>query len=1178
MRRSARPELSLLFLPVLCFILALPAAAAERPVDSLLEPVLRLPPAAKAPVIDGRIDEKEWADAAMMEGSVGSADQALEERRAWAYITYDKDNLYVAIRSVTRPGGKLFIWDHDPDEALMRMDGVEIWVAPLRDPLQPPIDNFQLWYDPYGTQWGLVHRYGAGFNVQEKLPVGTKIIGNEWHFELAFPWRLAKLKPEDIRDGRQVLVRPCRNWRYHFLYSTWGGAGAFYLKTNMVRVIMDSKAPVVRVPDLGDLFGGKANVKVEVVNTTVKPVEVEATISVGPADQGAREPKDLAKPLKTDTKRLTVQPGRTASVVTSAVFDPVPLLPAREMYSQRRTSHYSLKLDVTRVSDRAVLFSRFFRIPGRRNEQWSTLPARATKLSGGYYPYFGKLRAEIDLGDDPRAANVTRAVVHVRTDAGKPAGQGEIKSFLYGRGQTVIDVGALPDGKYTMTADIYAGDRKLAYEKAVTRSFTRERQPWEGNRIGVSEKVYPPFTPIEVKGSTVSCVLRDHEMNALGLWDQVVAKGRPILAGPMRLECRSGGKTLAWKVPAAPRFTEKAAHEATLEGQGACAALTVKMHCLWEYDGMMKVDMDLTPAGAARVDGLELVIPVKADIATLMHSTTATRSNPSMAIPAGDGIVWDSRGMVQTVGKGSFTPYIWIGGPERGVCWFADNDHGWITDDHEPAIRIERTDGAVNLRVRFINRPGVVKAPRRIVFGLMATPVKPIPAESRAWWADASSPRCYCTCLSSWRFAGFSSGETLTPLGGDFSIFAYFARHQGTRKRSKEQQEYLFNWMKKYREDPNRGKLFAQLLKTFYTTVGTDEAVYYTNPALESGGTPQGRQFGNEWKSGIAGMGCNFVRSYNDYAAWCYDQMLAGGLRCGVYQDNTFPVASTDVIAGSAYVREDGRIQAGWNIFGHREFYKRLFVTGWQRLGRMPLIYPHTTNGMAIPQFSFATIHLALEWEQHSLRTFQEKFMFALLRTEVMGKQAGLIPRILCGMGDPSPDRSPAARAERDKLNACLHRTREGVLLLHDSFPRSHGPYMGDVVRLLMPFGFHKESCRFVGYWEKPTLVRAPGTVAVSLFKMDQALLAVVVDTSGRDGLRTITIDEKAIGRPVGNIRDFERFCIDEYNRAGGPNHNARAAANLTRYAHPDNQFKKAAGNAVQMNIRKHDYVLLLVE
>jgi hypothetical protein len=1155
------------------FVAAVPVVSGAAEVD-FTEPVLRLPPARTAPVIDGEIGEVEWANAWMMEGSVGSGDQALEERRAWAYITYDKQHLYLAIRSATRPGGKLYMWDHDPDEAVMRQDGVELWVAPLEDPKEAPIDKFQIWYDPSGTQWALVHRYGAGFKVKQELERASRIIGDEWHIEVAFPWAAAGLKPEDIVDGKHILVRPCRNWRANGIYASWGGKGAFYLPTNMIRLLLDSKAPVVRIPDLGKPFDGKLAIKVEARGRQAATLTAKAELT-----PLSRKPGEAAKPATVITKPVRVG---GAAATLSAQYEAPPLLPDREQTSQRRSLHYSLELHVADATGK-VLFKRFMYIPGRREKLWAKLPERETKLAGGYYPYYGKIRATLDLGEHPQADEITSAKIVLRPDGGgKVLAEGTVPEFRYNVGTSIFGVGDLKDGTYTMTATLFAGKEEVKTPEPVTRSFTREKQPWEHNDIGKSAKVYPPFAPIEVKGSTVSCVLRDHEMNGFGLCDQVVAKGQPILAGPMRLECRAGGEQLEWKTKRGPDFGKKADHEVRLQGKGSCEALEVRTDGLWEYDGMLKVVMDVEPKGDAQVDELELVIPVKQDIARLLHSTTATRSNPSMEIPAGQGVVWDSNAMVQTVGKGSFTPYVWIGGIERGICWFADNDRGWVTDDKEPAIEVERDGTAVNLRIRFINRPTTLKAVRRIVFGLMATPVKPIPAESRAWGPFKGAARSYSTSFSSWRFVGFAQHESLTPMGNDFSIFEYFAKHQGTGNTPKDARDHIYNWMKQYRDDPDKGGVFAQLWKTFSNTVRTDEAVYYTNPGLESGGTPQGKQFKNEWRSGVSSLGCNFTDSYNDYAAWAYDSMLKSGLKCHVYQDNTFPVASTDLIAGTAYVREDGRVQAGWNIFGHREFYKRLFVTGWKRMGRMPLTYPHTTNGMTIPQFSFATIHLALEWEQYGTRTFQEKFQFPLLQTEVMGKQAGLIPRVLCSMGPRSRD--AMSPEERARLTAELYRTREGVLLLHDSFGRSHGKYIGDVVRLLMPYGFHKESCAFIGYWDDPKGVEATPGTAVSLFRMDQGVLAVVVDTSGKEGARRISIDPKALGRPVKKIIDFEQHCYAKYadrndalyQRIYEPTYTAYGAARP--YYHLDNGFKQIDATAATVNLRKHDYCLLLIE
>ena len=55
--------------------------------------------------------------------------------------------------------------------------------------------------------------------------------------------------------------------------------------------------------------------------------------------------------------------------------------------------------------------------------------------------------------------------------------------------------------------------------------------------------------------------------------------------------------------------------------------------------------------------------------------------------------------------------------------------------------------------------------------------------------------------------AGFAQRESLTPMGNDFSIFEYFAKHQATGKTPPDARDYIYNWMKQYREDPDKGKV-----------------------------------------------------------------------------------------------------------------------------------------------------------------------------------------------------------------------------------------------------------------------------------------------------------------------------------------------------------------------------------
>ena len=76
---------------------------------------------------------------------------------------------------------------------------------------------------------------------------------------------------------------------------------------------------------------------------------------------------------------------------------------------------------------------------------------------------------------------------------------------------------------------------------------------------------------------------------------------------------------------------------------------------------------------------------------------------------------------------GPFVPYIWLGGAERGVCWFAENDRDWSLDPKRPTLEIHRQGETTSLVVRFVTKPVTWTRPHRIKFGLMATPAKPMP-------------------------------------------------------------------------------------------------------------------------------------------------------------------------------------------------------------------------------------------------------------------------------------------------------------------------------------------------------------------------------------------------------------------------------------------------------------------
>jgi hypothetical protein len=105
-------------------------------------------------------------------------------------------------------------------------------------------------------------------------------------------------------------------------------------------------------------------------------------------------------------------------------------------------------------------------------------------------------------------------------------------------------------------------------------------------------------------------------------------------------------------------------------------------------------------------------------------------------LPAGPGVVWDSRTTDMEMQYNKFIPWLWFGSADRGWSWYCDSDAGWLLDRDGTSMRLERDDkGAVTWRVLFVNHPTEVDGARTIDFSVLTHPAKPKPARHRldAW-------------------------------------------------------------------------------------------------------------------------------------------------------------------------------------------------------------------------------------------------------------------------------------------------------------------------------------------------------------------------------------------------------------------------------------------------------------
>jgi len=249
-----------------------------------------------------------------------------------------------------------------------------------------------------------------------------------------------------------------------------------------------------------------------------------------------------------------------------------------------------------------------------------------------------------------------------------------------------------------------------------------------------ADRVLPPWTPVEADGSTVRVWNRALEFGDAPVPAAIESAGEPLLAAPVSLRVVADGETLAWSADEAPpaeptRWSRSSGGSAG----GVVAAATTTV----EFDGLVRVDLELRPEGARRIDALVLRLPLRREAARLethhVLGAEAVRS-PRWDLHDSPERQWWAGAVPEEGLRFAFTPQVWLGGVERGLAWLCETPAGWSPVGAPDAIRVEPGEASTDLVVRFVSEPVALDGPVTYTFALMATPVKP-------WRQDLANTR-----------------------------------------------------------------------------------------------------------------------------------------------------------------------------------------------------------------------------------------------------------------------------------------------------------------------------------------------------------------------------------------------------------------------------------------------------
>lgn len=1065
MKPSKRVRLFSRYLPALllcCAVFQLRPVSAQSVADGYKVPTITVPYAAKRPTLDGVIRDDEWQGAVSL-NALQTTTRAVSARQARFWMMWDEDNLYVAMRSPLRPGERLIqaLRETGKDVNCVFDDSYEIWLDLGTHSADGQPVFFQYLGNFAGARWDVLQEpavgnsrlgWTSGWQPHNRLAAD----GKTWEMEIAIP-RRSMFKETPFQDGFAFTGLLSRNFKRPWEQNTLAGSGSFSVRETYANYVLSKTAPAIHLPAVGDPASRTFGLSLAAFSTTGRRVRWVY-------ESDGTSPKEGI--LTTQSGQLTVLP---------------PMLALdKEGNGSYRIRALSEDGKTTYLDWCAPL-------------KWGGLEALDEKLHDAgdqvglsitMNPARDYLRVNGDFIDFDARARIARCRVTARDAHSRVIAEKELLLDKLAYARAVLMLPRLSPGAYS--AELVAYDKDGHSLLARTTQFVKKDPakafPWWNTRVGNADKVLSPWTPVTYNKGRFGVWSRDFSIGAAGLPAQIRAQGEDLLAAPMSLVARMADGTVCRAREVSRKTVSLQPHRAVVEVTSRLGSLAVRSLVTVEYDGMIKVEMLLDPGKPTRIASLRLIAPLRNDAATYLHACGEgiRYGFDYRFLPLGKtGRIWDSRIVDgQPMVVGSFLPYIWLGNPRAGLCWFADSDQGWEPDNKVPAMEIRRDSAkSTDLVLNLIGTPTGLNKARRIVFAFQATPVKPIYDGWRmdTWWTGDS--------FKDW--AQLESKGGAGNMGLIFSSIPFpldpAASRRMVAERHKEASAILGVAGPKYRanavpyfEHINMGEQFAT------------ELTY----------------FSDEWRTRVS-RGLSYDKTLSDFMVYNVARWVKQADIDGFYLDNVFPIADDNLETGRGYRLPDGRVQPTYQLFSTRRYLLRMRAALAEE-GKRNKFVLHITNHMIAPWIGAADI--ALDGEHHVIypemgKDFMDFWSLERLRVDNPATW-GVVVNFL---------QEYQGNWDSTSLKKAM-RAYTGMQLLNDTLASANANGMNpEVWTARERFGITHEGVRFLPYWDPNTELRSDskGVYVSGWMKPSQdvkRLLLAVVNT-GDETTASVAID-----------------------------------------------------------------------
>ena len=272
---------------------------------------------------------------------------------------------------------------------------------------------------------------------------------------------------------------------------------------------------------------------------------------------------------------------------------------------------------------------------------------------------------------------------------------------------------------------------------------------------GDSKKIMRPWTPVQAVEKDNSCTVavwgREYTVSGSPLLSSLVSQGKELLAGPMRVVATENGKDVSFEN--AKCFLMDAV---TPESAAFCCGaeaedLLVDTTCKVEYDGLMSWTLTVVPQGlsVAAACGVKedevyscnlsrfwLEIPLKTEL--FPYFAFAPVNHYRINGVQQEATTLTRCGLVDDHMELPFCFQLYLSGENTGLAFLCESPEHWQYDDmpieiirkgEETVLRLHLLDSEPEIWRGIPEKDRLHMDPVTFKFALMATPVKPLPAD-----------------------------------------------------------------------------------------------------------------------------------------------------------------------------------------------------------------------------------------------------------------------------------------------------------------------------------------------------------------------------------------------------------------------------------------------------------------